>query len=94
MTLFNYLFISGHWQLGMELLMLLLAICWEVGDRAGEGRTLNKLGSLVEGQGRRGDAQAYYEQALAIQRAVRGRADERATRHNLGLLAQSQGRLD
>jgi tetratricopeptide (TPR) repeat protein len=92
-TLFNYLFIGSHWQLGMELLMLLLAICREVGDRAGEGRTLNNLGSLAHYQGRLGEAQRYHEQALTILREVGDRRVEGRTLSNLGSLAYAQGRL-
>ena len=43
-SLQDYLYIGGHWALGVSLWTLQLAIRQEVGDRRGEGTTLNNLG--------------------------------------------------
>ena len=53
-SLGEYLYIGGHWALGMPLLTLQLAIRREVGNRAGEGVTLNNLGNLVGEPGTHG----------------------------------------
>ncbi len=65
-----------------------------MGDRAGEGTTLNNLGELAADQGRAEEAARYYEQALAIRREVGDRAGEGATLNNLGALADDQGRAE
>jgi tetratricopeptide (TPR) repeat protein len=76
----------------MDLLPLQLAIRRAVGDRAGEGTTLNNLGRLADDLGRKEEAARYYEQALAIRREVGDRAGEGTTLNNLGSLADALGR--
>ena len=48
----------------------------EVGNRAGEGSTLNNLGQLVSLLGHRDEAARYCREALAIQREVGDRPGE------------------
>ncbi len=43
-TLLDYLTIGGHWRTGMRLYPWQLAAYREVGNRSGEGTTLNNLG--------------------------------------------------
>jgi hypothetical protein len=38
----------------------------QVGNRRGEGLTLNNLGSVTQARGQLAEAQDYYEQSLAI----------------------------
>ncbi len=90
----DYLMIGGHWRLGMILLPLDLGAQREVGNRVGEGITLNNLGYLARGLGQPEEARRFYEQALVFLRAVGNRAVEGTVLGNLGDLAESQGRLD
>jgi CHAT domain-containing protein/Tfp pilus assembly protein PilF len=61
-----------------------LAIRREVGDRAGEGTTLNNLGEVYRQLSQYAKAIEYYEQALAIRREVQDRAGEGTTLNSLG----------
>ena len=56
----------------------------EVGDRAGEGRTLINLGEAYQALSQYAQALASYEQALVMQREVGDRAGEGTTLTNLG----------
>ena len=68
-----------------------LPIAREIGDREGEGVTLNNLGMLADRLGKTEEAQRYYEQALPIQREIGDREGEGLTLNNLGMLADSLG---
>ena len=57
----------------------------EVGDRAGEGTTLNNIGEVYRALGDNRRALETYEQALAIWREVGNRAGEGGTLNNIGL---------
>ncbi len=68
-----------------------LAIYREVGDRGGEGRTLNNLGGVYDALGKKQEALSYYEQSLAIRREVGDRGGEGTTLYNMGALYFEQG---
>jgi tetratricopeptide (TPR) repeat protein len=91
-SLFTYVDVGGHWRTGIEMRGWQLTARREVGDRAGEGTTLNNLGSLARSLGRKDEALAYYEQALAVMREVGDRRGEGTALNNLGLQADSLGR--
>ena len=61
-----------------------LRIKREVGDRGGEGTTLNNLGGVYNALGQKQEALKYYEQALRIKREVGDRGGEGTTLNNLG----------
>jgi CHAT domain-containing protein/tetratricopeptide (TPR) repeat protein len=83
---------QGRYGEALEHYDQALAILRAVGDRAGEGVTLNNIGGVYEAQGRYGEALEHYEQALAILRAVGDRAGEGVTLNNIGLVYDNQGR--
>jgi CHAT domain-containing protein/Tfp pilus assembly protein PilF len=68
-----------------------LAIYQQLGDRAGEGQTLNNIGAVYGDQGQYAQALDYYTQALEIQREVSDRASEGTTLHNMGGVYYDQG---
>ena len=70
-----------------------LAILREVGDRAGEGLTLNNIGYLYGTLGRTEKALRRYERALAIQREIGDRAGEAITLNNIGSVYRTLGQL-
>ncbi len=66
-----------------------LAIRREVGDRAGEGTTLNNIGAVYEAQGRYGAALEMYQQALDTLETVRAASGSEAAR--AAFIAQHAG---
>ena len=68
-----------------------MAIRRESSDRVGEGRTLNNLGIVYRQQGRWVEAEAGYQQSLAIYPEVGDRVSEGQTLSNLALLREAQG---
>jgi tetratricopeptide (TPR) repeat protein len=69
-----------------------LRIWREVGDRAGEGTTLNSLGAVYDALGQKSKALEYYEQALQISKEVGAHAGEGITLHNIGIIFSGQRR--
>jgi CHAT domain-containing protein/Tfp pilus assembly protein PilF len=61
-----------------------LVIMREIGERVGEGWSLNGLGITYTTLGKREDGLKFYEQALAIMREVSNRAGEAAVLLNIG----------
>jgi len=68
-----------------------LSIPKEVGDRGGEGTTLNNLGKVYDDLGNKQEALRYYGEALSIMREVRDRGREGATLNNLGKVYNALG---
>jgi tetratricopeptide (TPR) repeat protein len=63
----------------------------EIGDRSGEGKTLNNLGSVYDNLGQYPKAIEFYQQALAIIREVRNHAVEGTILSNLGSVYDNLG---
>jgi tetratricopeptide (TPR) repeat protein len=86
----------GVWPLedGVTELFGLVAILHEVDDRRREVDALIKLGGLVLSVHRFEEAHHYFEQALALARAMGDLEAEGAALHGLGLLAENQGQAD
>ena len=74
----------------MELLDLQLRARREVGDRRGEGVTLNNLGALAEQRGRLGEADQYYQQSLAVYESIGAEQDAQDEREALALLSAAR----
>ena len=66
----------------------------EVGDRRGEGLTLNMLGLILASQGKRSESMNCFEASLELRRAVGDRQGEGLTLVNLGILALRLGDYD
>ena len=71
-----------------------LRIFGEVGDRGGEGTTLNNLGGVYDALGNKQEALGYYKQALRIRREVGDRGGEGTTLWNIGAACFGLGRND
>ncbi len=63
----------------------------EIGDRAGEGITLNNIGAVYDHQGQYDQALNQYQQALVIRREIGDRAGEGTTLNNIGEVYRAQG---
>jgi CHAT domain-containing protein len=68
----------------VEFYQQALAIKKEVGDRSGEGTTLNNIGGGYKSLGQYPKALEFYQQALAIKKEVGDRAVEGTTLNNIG----------
>jgi tetratricopeptide (TPR) repeat protein len=63
----------------------------QIGDRAGEGATLDNIGGIYRSLGQYQEALEYHQQALDIQREVGDRAGEGATLNSIGVVYDSLG---
>jgi Tetratricopeptide repeat len=68
-----------------------LAIRREVGDRRGEGLTLNSLGVIARARGQLEEEHDDYEQALSIAQETQNAELEDAARDNLAEIARLRG---
>ena len=66
----------------------------DLGNRAGEGATLNNIALVYYAQGRYEAALTFFEEALVIRRDVGDRAGVGATFNNIGLVYAAQGRYE
>ena len=71
-----------------------LAIRREIGDRAGEGTTLNNISQIYDSWGRYEEALKTLEQSLAISREIGDRAGEGVTLNNISQIYDSWGRYE
>ena len=71
-----------------------LRIRREVGDRRGEGVTLNNLGLVYNALGKQQEALSYFQQALDIRRKVGDRRGEGMALWNIGALYFERSRYD
>ena len=85
------LYQAGRGQEALDLWEEALVIIRAIGDRTGEGTTLNNIGAVYRSQGQYGLALEQYQQALAIRREVGDRAGEGTTLNNIGEVYRSQG---
>ncbi|BAZ53606.1 TPR repeat-containing protein [Nostoc sp. NIES-4103] len=75
----------------LETFEKVLLIRREIGDKAGEGTTLNNLGAVYTNQGQYAKAIEYYQQALAIIKQIGDIAVEGTILNNLGAVYTNQG---
>ena len=73
----------SQWREALELLEQALVLYREVGDRQGEGGTLNGLGAVARAFGQYPQALDYYQQALGIIRKIGDRAGEGTILNNI-----------
>ncbi len=66
----------------------------EIGDRAGEGATLNNISQIYDAWGRYDDALETLNQSLLIRREIGDRAGEGATLNNISQIYDARGRYD
>ena len=71
-----------------------LAIRKEIGDRAGEGTTLNNISQIYHDRSDYATALTYLEQSLAIRKEIGGRAGEGTTLNNISQIYHDRGEYD
>ena len=84
----------GQYPQAKEQYQQALAIFREIGDRAGEGTTLNNIGAVYSSLGQYPQAKEQYQQALAIRREIGDRAGEGTTLSNLGYVFLVSGDVE
>src|ERR1039457_4917256 len=88
----------GEKQKALDYFNQTLPLKRAVGDREGEGITLNNIGEVYSDLGEKRKALDYYDQALPLRRAVGDRAGEAETLNNMGevysALGEKQKALD
>ena len=82
---------QGEYAAALEFHEQSLDITRAIGDRAGEGATLNNISQIYDAQGDYPTALEFLRQSLDIQRAIGDRAGEGTTLNNMATAAHAQG---
>jgi tetratricopeptide (TPR) repeat protein len=85
---------QGQYEEALNYYQQALVITREVGDRTGEGTTLNNIGAAYQARGQYDQALQNYQQALVIHREVGNRVMEGTILNNIGLVYQARGQYD
>jgi tetratricopeptide (TPR) repeat protein len=85
---------QGQYQSALNYFQQALVIRREVGDRAGEGATLNNIGGVYDSRGQYDQAFQNFQQALVILREVGDRVGEGTTLNNVGSVYRARGQYD
>lgn len=80
----------GHLSPAIEYCQKSLQLYREIGDRRGEGKTLNQLGNILLLQGDHEGGKQYYDQFLSISREIGDRWGEGQVVRNIGDIYLSQ----
>jgi len=72
-------------------LEIALQLCRNIGEKAGEGTTLNNISQIYKAQGDYETALPYLKEALVISKVIGERAGEGATLNNIAVLYHAQG---
>jgi len=81
----------GDFKNALPYMKQSLTIMQQIGDKAGEGATLNNISQIYDAQGDYETALAYLKQSLAIQQQIGDKAGEGATLNNISALYHAQG---
>lgn len=81
----------GSYDMALKYLNQSLAIRREIGDRYGEGVTLNNISQVFKAQADYTKALDYLEQSLVIRQEIGDKAGEGATRNNISLIFRVRG---
>ena len=84
----------GEYEAALAYLTQALAIQREIGDKAGEGRTLNNLSQIYDARGEYEAALEYLTQSLAIRREIGDKAGEGTTLNNLAGISKARGEYE
>ena len=81
----------GDYETALNYLKQSLAIQQEIGDKAGEGTTLNNISQIHDARGDYETALNYLKQSLAIQQEIGDKAGEGTTLNNISQIFKARG---
>ncbi|MEW6285484.1 MAG: tetratricopeptide repeat protein, partial [Chloroflexota bacterium] len=81
----------GDYETALQYLKQSLDIRRQIGDKAGEGTTLNNMATTAHAQGDYETALAYLKQSLDIMRQIGDKAGEGTTLNNISQIYDAQG---
>ncbi|ASC73061.1 hypothetical protein XM38_040230 [Halomicronema hongdechloris C2206] len=84
----------GQYEQALGYYQDALVIRQEIGDRAGEGVTLNNIGAVYDNLGQYEQALGYFQDALAISQEIGDRAGEGVTLNNIGAVYHNLGQYE
>ncbi len=84
----------GDYDTALDYLKQSLAIAQEIGDKAGEGTTLNNISGIYNARGDYDTALDYAKQSLAIKQEIGNKAGEGSTLNNISLIYSARGDYD
>ncbi|SMN14644.1 High-affnity carbon uptake protein Hat/HatR [uncultured Candidatus Thioglobus sp.] len=82
---------TAQYSKALPYLETSLAISQEIGDKAGEGVTLNNIATIYQAQGDYTTALTYFTDSLAISQKIGNKAGEGATLNNIAMIYRAQG---
>jgi len=88
------LYLSSQFDSALLYYEQAAAIQQEIGDRKGEGTTLNNISQIYKARGNYDTALRYLEQSLGIRQEIGGRRGEGATLNNIGQIYKARGDYD
>jgi len=81
----------GDFQNALPFMKQSLTIMQQIGDKAGEGATLNNISQIYDAQGDYETALGYLKQSLTICQQIGDKAGEGATLNNISQIFKAQG---
>ncbi|MCC7224075.1 MAG: tetratricopeptide repeat protein [Chitinophagales bacterium] len=84
-------FSLGQYATALDYLKKSLAISQEIGDRSGEGRTLNNISQIYKVRGDYDTALGYLKKSLAIMQEIGDRSGEGVTLNNISQIYDAGG---
>ena len=84
----------GDYDTALKYLKLSLAITQEIGDKFGEGTTLNNISTIYHANGDYDTALKYLKQSLAIRQEIGDKSGEGTTLNNISQIYHARGDYD
>jgi tetratricopeptide (TPR) repeat protein len=84
----------GDYDTALEYLKKSLAIRQEIGDKSGEGTTLNNISQIYDARGDYDTALEYLKKSLAIQQEIGDKSGEGTTLNNISQIYDARGDYD
>ena len=81
----------GDYETALKYIQQSLAITQEIGDKSGEGRTLNNISQIYDARGDYETALKYLQQSLAIQQEIGDKSGEGRTLNNISQIYGARG---
>ncbi|MFZ1232406.1 MAG: tetratricopeptide repeat protein [Thiofilum sp.] len=85
---------TGNFSTALRYLQQSLAIRQEIGDKSGEGTTLNNISQIYDARGDYDTALRYLQQALAITQEIGDKSGEGKTLNNISQIYAARGDYD